>query len=383
MILEAGEGFTYAYKHVNGLPVHLDVYPPREVLTTEMQLPAVIYFHGGALTVGNRKSWFPSWLHKRLTNSGMVFISADYQLIPPATGHDILSDIQDLFRFIERSVNQLIEDDWAASNRAGYTLQINARSLAVCGTSAGGLCAYLAAMHASPRPRAVVSLYGMGGDMLTRQYLTLKTEPFFRGREILDVNDFSEYLHPACTRLPPTSDSALAYYPPTHHIPGYPANPRMLLGRLYLQMGTFLDYYTGSHAPSLSATLGALLREVNHDDHSSSGHPSPGPSSGALQTELRGAIPAAHRHLFPQLGVDPALPPMFLIHGSADTAVKVTESENMRSLLQRVGVRAELVIVEGKEHSFDYEPTAEGEFGCPGGLFDRTVIFLQEALFHP
>ncbi|KAL1950706.1 hypothetical protein VTO73DRAFT_5830 [Trametes versicolor] len=360
----SGDAFTYAYKHVDGQPVHIDVYPPQQAAPSEIlaPLPAVIYFHGGALTVGNRQSWFPTWLHRRVTELGMVFISADYRLIPPATGHDILCDIKDLFHFIESELNQGILEDWVTATRVGRPFQINPHALAVSGSSAGGLCAYLAAIHASPRPKAVLSLYGMGGDMTTSQYLEPKSEPFFRGREILEPGDFSEYLYPASTQLQPTADSPLAYHPPTFRIPGYPANPRMLLGRLYLQMGTFLDYYTGSHNPSLSAILRAHLRDQPQADHSAP------------------AIPAAHRHLFPQFMITSALPPMFLIHGSSDTAVVIKESHNLQSLLEAAGVRAELVVVEGKEHSFDYEPNAEEEFGGPGGLFDRAASFLQEAL---
>ena len=47
-----------------------DVYPPNSYSegtpTSEdgnVGAPAVVYFHGGALVVGNRKSWFPVWLH--------------------------------------------------------------------------------------------------------------------------------------------------------------------------------------------------------------------------------------------------------------------------------------------------------------------------------
>lgn len=60
-----GDVLTYAYKYVDGLPVHIDVYPPQQAAPSEIvtPLPAVIYFHGGALTVGNRRSWFPTWLH--------------------------------------------------------------------------------------------------------------------------------------------------------------------------------------------------------------------------------------------------------------------------------------------------------------------------------
>ena len=145
----------------------------------------------------------------------------------------------------------------------------------------------------------------------------------------------------------------------------------MLLGRLYLQLGTFLDYYTGSHSPSLSATL---RQQLPTDPLS--------PSSGTQSTiqALRQSVPDAHLRLFPQFKISSALPPTYLIHGSADTAVLVRESQNLLALLQDASVPAKLVIIEGKEHSFDYEPRAEEEFGYPGGLFDQAVHFLEEIL---
>ena len=55
---------TIVYKVVDDLPIHVDVYPPTIPVLSSSPIPAVIYFHGGALTVGNRKSWFPTWLHR-------------------------------------------------------------------------------------------------------------------------------------------------------------------------------------------------------------------------------------------------------------------------------------------------------------------------------
>ena len=146
----------------------------------------------------------------------------------------------------------------------------------------------------------------------------------------------------------------------------------MLLGRLYLQTGTFLDYYTGSHDPSISASLRRQLavREP----------PAPQEHSSLDNNEHGDNIPANHRHLFPQFCVTPDLPPMFLIHGSADTAVLLAESCNLHRLLQEAGVFSVLEIIEGKEHSFDYDPSAEDEFGGEGGLFDRAIGFLKEQL---
>ncbi len=54
---------TIVYKTIGDLKLHFDLYHPRlETHPQSAKVPAVIYFHGGGLTVGNRKSWFPYWL---------------------------------------------------------------------------------------------------------------------------------------------------------------------------------------------------------------------------------------------------------------------------------------------------------------------------------
>jgi acetyl esterase/lipase len=59
---------TFTYKEVDGIRVLLDVYLPPDTISqpqtqsTNHFCPAVVYFHGGGLTVGNRRSWFPTWL---------------------------------------------------------------------------------------------------------------------------------------------------------------------------------------------------------------------------------------------------------------------------------------------------------------------------------
>lgn len=52
-----------------GIPIHVDVYLPNSHSNdaptsggNDAGVPAVVYFHGGGLVVGDRKSWFPEWL---------------------------------------------------------------------------------------------------------------------------------------------------------------------------------------------------------------------------------------------------------------------------------------------------------------------------------
>ncbi|KAG6919244.1 hypothetical protein DXG01_008040 [Tephrocybe rancida] len=371
------------------IDINLDVYPPAFVTgnDTKSTVPAVVYFHGGGLTVGNRGSWFPTWLHNRTTNAGYAFISADYQLLPSSTGHDIVQDVQDVLAFVtsQNFASRSPDVDGPGLVDAlleSFKFSVDPESIAVAGSSAGGLCAYFAAMHCtSPKPKAIISMYGMGGDFFTPHYLSPKTKPFFRGREILDPGDFTEYLHPNhdpdtstdpafrdFAALPPIADSALAYHPQTYHIPGYPANPRMLITRLYLQLGVFIDYYTGAHeAGGISSALRQALTSrsglLNTDD-----------IDADFNALLSALIPEQHHGLFPQLGVSVDWPPIVLVHGTNDSAVPIWDSRSLASRLKARGVDVQLWEVEGREHSFDYEPGAEELFG---DIFDRVGEFLK------
>ena len=317
----------------------------------------------------------------RAMQAGYVFMSADYTLLPPATGHRLIEDIKDLFSYIQDTLNEDLESN-------GCSARVDSTSIAVAGSSAGGLCAYLSAIHAHPRPKAVLSLYGMGGDFFvsqflrlestgethaatafqTPQYLNIKTEPFFIGREMLDPEDFRQFLYPFLPSLQIISGSPLEYHPIDHPTkPGWPSNPRMPLCRLLLQEGVFLDYYTGEHEPSISSQWRSVLKEVGDEDE----------DVFAKENAFRDLIPDDHLELFPQVLVDSAFPPTFLLHGACDTAVRLRESLNMKRLLDAYSIRNTLKIVEGEEHSFDY---ASGAMEKHSAIFDDVFAFLLSCL---
>ncbi|KAH9054060.1 Alpha/Beta hydrolase protein [Lactarius deliciosus] len=317
---------TFAYKQLGDLTLYIDVYPPTTTIDPPRPVPAVIFFHGGGMTVGHRKSWLPKWLCRRTTTAGLAFISADYRLLPPSTGHDVLKDVVDLFAFL-------------ASTPSLGSVLIDGTRLAVAGSSAGGMCAFLAAVHATPRPRAVLSLYGLGGDLFTPHFLVPKTAPFFLGYEILDPAQFTAF-------LPRTAQSTPTFHGRDSATPGLPSNPRMPLARLWLQLGTYLDYWTGSHAE--------------------------------IDARLAAALPPRDRAIFPQLLVTPDWPPVLHIHGSEDSAVPADSSRAIHARLRAAKVETVLRIVDGSEHAFDHkEDSAEATFG---GLFDEAVEFLRAAL---
>ena len=93
---------------------------------------------------------------RRTTAPGLTFISADHLLLPPSTEHDVLKDISNFFAFLVRTPTL-------------STVPIDSTLLAVAGSSACGMCGFLAAIHANPLPRVVLSLLWPGWGRL-REY---------------------------------------------------------------------------------------------------------------------------------------------------------------------------------------------------------------------
>ncbi|KAF5331118.1 hypothetical protein D9619_005378 [Psilocybe cf. subviscida] len=329
-----------AYKHIGPekIPIAFNLYLPSSettpVLSGPLTLPTVVYFHGGGLAIGDL-TWFPQWLYDRVMSLGYAFISANYQLLLPGTVHDIIQDVQDLFIYLENSEVAL---DHQRSFRADMD------RIAVAGSSSGGHCAYLAAMHCVPKPKAIFTMYPVGGSFFTPFYLKEKTTPFFMGQGLIDPAPLKRFLYPfeGGSRTP-ISKSAVGFDPVTKA----PNNRRMAVPPLWIQLGVVLDYYNGIHEPSLSAKLRKVLEEDPH----------------ATSKDFEKAMPVSQRYTFPELNVSAAWPPTLSFHGDADTAVLVSESQNLTKLLKEAGVNAELMIASGQEHLFDAHPQAEEKWG--------------------
>ncbi|TDL22162.1 alpha/beta-hydrolase [Rickenella mellea] len=352
---------TLAYKSIGDQQILLDIYLPSQChlqsshhWQSSKGLPTIVYFHAGGLMAGTRATWIPVWLFNRALTRGYAVLSADYRLLVPCTGHQILEDVRDLFTFVSKDLNRIL----FSSSKDGR--RIDPESIVVAGSSGGAFCAYLAAIHANPKPKGVLSIYGMGGDVMCPHYLTEKTSPFFHGRPLMDPTEWSEFLHPISPGLPWTSAQPIAYAPQDSADPGCPIYPRMLVPRLYLQLGTFLDYFTGEHEPNISGRLRQAL-EGSYD-------------SPISPEKLRPLVPKQHLPIFPQVNLSSSFPPTFLIHGEADSAVPVRESRNMYESLKRLAVMVELRLISGKEHSFDYKPGAEAEHSV---VFNEAINFID------
>jgi acetyl esterase/lipase len=152
----------------------------------------------------------------------------------------------------------------------------------------------------------------------------------------------------------------------------------MLLSRLYLQLGVFLDYITGEHGDEHQPSLSEILRKSLGSNKTDLAHSTGSDAYDVINERLKQLIPERHHYLFPQFNVTSDWPPAYLAHGALDSVVLVHESLYLYRLFKNAGIDVTLSVEEGKEHSFDYEPDAEAVHGT--GLFDSIVEFLKEHL---
>ncbi|GAA5980044.1 hypothetical protein JCM10908_001510 [Rhodotorula pacifica] len=309
---------TFVYKSVLGVDYHLDCYLPERAQLDKHErktAPILLYWHGGGLCAGTR-AWddlVPAWLFVPALEAGIAVISLEYTLLGPQSAHCILDDIRNAFNFIHTKLNDALP---AGSAR------VDPARIAVSGSSAGGYVAYVAAAALPDQIKAVVSLYGAGADLLSDWYLSEKTAPFLDGLPLLtDPKPFRAILDKPVSSTPPTVS-----YPVSN-----PLDPRNLLLIYFLQTGTLLDTLSGTEGAS------AALRQC--------------PASDRARLVRENSEHVAT--VLPQLWVTDKFPPCMLLHGTADTLVKLSESRALKQQLENAGVEVKLHEIEGAGHGFD------------------------------
>lgn len=142
---------TYVYKIINNVRIHADVYRTEN---NELQ-PVLVWIHGGALIVGNRKD-VPKDLRRFCKTEGCILVSLDYRLAPEVKLSEIVKDIEDGIGWIRNEGKQLFQAD--------------SSKIVVAGESAGGYLALMMGVLVVPAPNALVSYWGYG-DILGPWYL--------------------------------------------------------------------------------------------------------------------------------------------------------------------------------------------------------------------
>jgi len=155
---------TVTYKTVGPLAIKADVYPARD----KAARPAVVWFHGGALIMGD-KSGINKRVKQHAFDAGYVLISLDYRLAPETQLPEIIQDLEDAFAWIGRE--------------GARRFNIDPARIAVAGESAGGYLTLTSGFRARPRPAALLSLYGYG-DLIGDWYSTPSPHPRHHGSKM-------------------------------------------------------------------------------------------------------------------------------------------------------------------------------------------------------
>jgi acetyl esterase/lipase len=220
---------------------------------------------------------------------------------------DQLQDALRLFHFLDSEFNGKL-------GRAGDTMTLDVDKIAVIGESGGGYIARLAALHAVPRPAALVSYYGMGGDMLADFWLSvreLQSIPRERVAPFLETE--------------PTKETGL----PIFVQDGFFTDTlrRADAFAWISQNGLFLDYLTGIHG------LSERLRTLPGDQRAS-------------------MVPKSVQKAFPEFSIDGSLlhPPALFVHSKNDAIVPLSESLKTDRQLKEAGARTELFLLDGEKH---------------------------------
>lgn len=157
---------TYIYKRAHALPLHLDIHGADPAAPK----PAIVFFHGGALIVGNRGGLAREQLELYL-NAGYAVVAVDYRLAPETKLAGIIEDVKDTFAWIRSE---------------GSKHGIDANRLATLGHSAGGYLTLMTGFCVNPRPKALVSFYGYG-DIVGDWYS--QPDPFYNQQKPIPEED--------------------------------------------------------------------------------------------------------------------------------------------------------------------------------------------------
>ncbi|MEW5979721.1 MAG: alpha/beta hydrolase [Acidobacteriota bacterium] len=148
---------TFVYKTVGDCAIRADVYRPGSA----GPFPVVLWIHGGALIMGDRRGISLGELNRYL-EAGFIVASIDYRLAPETKLPLILEDVADAYHWVRLDGPRLFEAD--------------PERIAVVGHSAGGYLTLVAGYRFQPRPKALVSFYGYG-DIVGDWYR--RPDPFY------------------------------------------------------------------------------------------------------------------------------------------------------------------------------------------------------------
>ena len=321
-----------------------------------------------------------------MNDQNIAFISADYQLLVPSNGHDILEDVLAIGSYIrDGKLNgdlNLAASSIGMSYGSSYSnlmvVGIDSTRLAVAGASAGGYPAHLASLHWTPRPRAIYLLYGFGASLCSKRYWMPRpvddddqdqnpTVDSGDQRPPAQIEHLFNHDGTIKDGLPIVHDIELAY-PPKVDNSQHSVDPVRLGFALYnyiIQRGILFDLIVAipgagaklreelagstTDAPSRDEVYGVLARHFPTQKERLI-DVLPELAIGLSINESRPTSTASRTN--PQSPPD-SVPSMYIIHGETDDAVPIEEAEAAADMYRNRGGSVVLVSVPGLGHGLN------------------------------
>jgi acetyl esterase/lipase len=283
------------YKKEGDLKIFLTIILPKNA----KKVPVLLYFHGfGGLLQGTRSVFAPHLL-RSVEKYKLALVTADYRLAPQVAIEDIQHDVLDCIEFIRR------RDSKGLAKQLDDPGAIDPKHLAVAGSSAGGLLAFIAGLYADPKPQVILAMYPITDPLGT----------FFRNDQI-----YSEYYE------------------------GQEINQSKCIPRATIER--FLD----PNAPVVTNSRGGDRDKLYHWVL----------STGEYATYLgfEGGIDQCFNYSnenwrIAKQVVEYGLPPTYICHGTLDIDVDIEQSDLLVGALVRTRTVFEYEEMEGMEHRFD------------------------------
>ncbi len=181
---------THVFKKVGDLEIKADVYQP----VTDNSYPVVMWIHGGALIMGDRKG-IDGELRDMMLKAGYAVVSIDYRLAPETKLPAILEDVQDAYRWVR--------------DKGPDLFHIDPDRIAVMGGSAGGYLTQTTGFRVNPRPKALVSFWGYGD--ITNEWYS-RPDAFYRKQPLVTKEEAERVVGDSVIAEPPAKNQRGRFY---------------------------------------------------------------------------------------------------------------------------------------------------------------------------
>ncbi|KAK4702248.1 hypothetical protein P7C70_g3976, partial [Phenoliferia sp. Uapishka_3] len=281
------------FKSVSNVDISLDFYLPPNASKTA-PVPILVWFHGGGLIQGSRKSITPHILSAP-TKHNLCVVAPDYRLAPQTRFPGILSDIADFLNYIRSPAFLALTYG-----------SVDQSKIIISGASAGGWLGLIAGtgigftacgLEVPETPVAIAAIYPISD--LEDPFWKTKQHPVSYWPRVIEKEEMAEFMDPKAKEVSSSSGARQSFY-------HYMRSRRGVLESLLLD-GTGIDPTAFSIAPRIK--------------------------SGEF-----------------------SVPSTFVVHGTIDDKVPMQQSIDIVEALKSQGVKYEFEIREGKDHSFDSVP---------------------------